>query len=77
MSAKKFSFGKDKLTYKIAIKIAVGEVETIIDPSQSGKIKESRKKVESISSSNKTVFGMILEFLIFCISSKGNEHVIC
>ena len=35
MSSKKFSFGKDKLTYKIAIKIAVGEVETIIGPSQS------------------------------------------
>ena len=38
MSAKKFSFGKDKLTYKVAIKIAVGEVETIIDSSQSDKI---------------------------------------
>ena len=45
MSAKKFSFGKDKLTYKIAIKIAAGEVETIIDPSQSEKLRNQEKKL--------------------------------
>ena len=46
MSSNKFSYGKDKLTYRIAIKIAVGEVSTMIDSPQSDKIKESRKKVE-------------------------------
>ena len=74
MSAKKFSFGKDKLTYKVAIKIAVGEVETIIDSSQSDKIKESRKKVESISSSNKTVYGINTGFGALCNTIISSEN---
>ena len=73
MSSKKFSYGKDKLTYRIAIKIAVGEVSTMIDSSQSEKIMESRKKVESISSSNNTVYGINTGFGALCNTIISSE----
>ena len=73
MSSKKFSYGKDKLTYRIAIKIAVGEVRTMIDSSQSEKIMESRKKVESISSSNNTVYGINTGFGALCNTIISSE----
>ena len=48
MSLKKFNYGKDKLTYQIAIKIANKNIETEIGLDQLEKIDASRKNVESI-----------------------------
>ena len=60
MSSKNFNYGKDKLTYKIAIKIAKNKLDTALSSDQSDKISQSRKNVESVANSNKTVYGLSL-----------------
>ncbi len=66
MSLNKFNYGKDKLTYQIAIKIANKNVETEIGLDQLEKIDASRKNVESILGSNKTVYGVNTGFGALC-----------
>ena len=66
MSLKKFNYGKDKLTYQIAIKIANKNIETEIGLDQLEKIDASRKNVESIVGSDKTVYGVNTGFGALC-----------
>ena len=70
MSLKKFNYGKDKLTYQIAIKIANKNIETEIGLDQLEKIDASRKNVESIVGSDKTVYynqNMVKKWINFCL----------
>jgi len=66
MSLNKFNYGKDKLTYQIAIKIANKNIETKIGLDQLEKIDASRKNVESIVGSDKTVYGVNTGFGALC-----------
>ena len=66
MSLNKFNYGKDKLTYQIAIKIANKNIETEIGLDQLEKIDASRKNVESIVGSDKTVYGVNTGFGALC-----------
>mgnify|MGYP003317245573 FL=1 len=66
MSSKNFNYGKDKLTYKIAIKIAKNKLDTALSSDQSDKISQSRKNVESVANSNKTVYGINTGFGALC-----------
>ena len=52
MSKNKFSYGSDKLTPEIAIKIAEGEVPASIDDSQIDKINKSRETIDKLSDSS-------------------------
>ena len=66
MSSKNFNYGKDKLSYQIAIKIAKNKLDTAVSSDQIDKISQSRKNVESIANSNKTVYGINTGFGALC-----------
>ena len=78
MSKNKFSYGSDKLTPEIAIKIAEGEVPASIDDSQIDKINKSRETIDKLSDSSEVIYGVNTGFGALCntiISEKESNEL--
>ena len=74
MSKNKFSYGSDKLTPEIAIKIAEGEVPASIDDSQIDKINKSRQTIDKLSDSSEVIYGINTGFGAFCNTIISEEE---
>ena len=74
MSKNKFSYGSDKLTPEIAIKIAEGEVPASIDDSQIDKINKSRQTIDKLSDSSEVIYGINTGFGTLCNTIISEEE---
>ncbi|MAO98234.1 MAG: histidine ammonia-lyase, partial [Gammaproteobacteria bacterium] len=74
MSKNKFSYGSDKLTPEIAIKIAEGEVLASIDDSQIDKINKSRETIDKLSDSSEVIYGINTGFGALCNTIISEEE---
>ena len=74
MSKNKFSYGSDKLTPEIAIKIAEGEVPASIDDSQIDKINKSRQTIDKLSDSSEVIYGINTGFGALCNTIISEEE---
>ena len=74
MSKNKFSYGSDKLTPEIAIKIAEGEVPASIDDSQIDKINKSRETIDKLSDSSEVIYGINTGFGALCNTIISEEE---
>ena len=74
MSKNKFSYGSDKLTPEIAIKIAEGEVPASIDDSQIDKINKSRETIDKLSDSSEVIYGVNTGFGALCNTIISEEE---
>ena len=74
MSKNKFSYGSDKLTPEIAIKIAEGEVLASIDDSQINKINKSRETIDKLSDSSEVIYGVNTGFGALCNTIISEEE---
>lgn len=73
-----FRYGTDKLTLKKVIKIANGELKAIINSNAKANIVSSRTRVETITKSNKAVYGINTGFGPLCdvhISSEETNQL--
>ncbi len=66
MSTNKFNYGEGKLSYQVAIDIAVGKLQGKISSNQKSKISSSRSRVESALTSNEVIYGINTGFGALC-----------
>ena len=74
MSKNKFSYGSDKLTPEIAIKIAEREVLASIDDPQIDKINKSRETIDKLSDSSEVIYGVNTGFGALCNTIISEEE---
>ena len=78
MSTNKFNYGEDKMSYQIAIDIAVGKLQGIISSNQKSKISFSRERVENALTSNEVIYGINTGFGALCntVISQNDANVL-
>lgn len=74
MSDNKFSYGSDKLTPYVAVKIAKGKISAAISDAQVEKITASRGIIESLSKSSDVVYGVNTGFGALCNTIISEEE---
>mgnify|MGYP001396761326 FL=1 len=74
MSDNKFSYGSDKLTPYVAVKIAKGKISAAISDAQVAKITASRGIIESLSKSSDVVYGVNTGFGALCNTIISEEE---
>jgi len=74
MSDNKFSYGSDKLTPYVAVKIAKGKISAAISDAQVAKITNSRGIIESLSKSSDVVYGVNTGFGALCNTIISEEE---
>ena len=78
MSTNKFNYGEDKMSYQIAIDIAVGKLQGIISSNQKSKISFSRERVENALTSNEVIYGINTGFGALCntVISQNDANIL-
>ncbi len=78
MSTNKFNYGEDKMSYQIAIDIAVGKLQGIISSKQKLKISFSRERVENALTSNQVIYGINTGFGALCntVISQNDANIL-
>jgi histidine ammonia-lyase len=78
MSTNKFNYGEDKMSYQIAIDIAVGKLQGIISSKQKSKISFSRERVENALTSNEVIYGINTGFGALCntVISQNDANIL-
>jgi len=78
MSTNKFNYGEDKMSYQIAIDIAVGKLQGIISSKQKLKISFSRERVENALTSNEVIYGINTGFGALCntVISQNDANIL-
>ena len=73
MALKKFSYGKDKLTFELSMEILYGSLDCQIEKEVLQKINNSRENVESILKSGDTIYGVNTGIGKLCSTIISNE----
>ena len=73
MALKKFSYGKDKLTFELSMGILYGSLDCQIEKEVLQKINNSRENVESILKSGDTIYGVNTGIGKLCSTIISNE----